>query len=756
MTVTYSAPTYTFTTTSGSEARLRLPVTTTDADGRVTYSFSVDRRGLLMYVGSTSGGAEIVDSVGLLPGDHRITFAPGVTTYYIDFVLKDVGVATLSDLTVLPAGILELDTPWAAEDLHSLRKCQSLDVQWWCARGYQTRVLERRGFDSWSLRKYQPIDGPFEPTNQTDITIAVDAQTGVANATASGPLFKTYDVGGLIRLTHQGQYVTENLNTVSETTESIQVTGTLTSRNFFYSITGTFVGTVELQRSVGNELSWVTVQSFAAPASTSLNDGLDNQIVFYRLIMTAYTSGTAVASLTYSGGTTDGVIRIVSLSADNAAVVDVLTPVASTTATVTWNWGSWSDRFGWPAAVDIVDGRVWFGRDDRYWATVADDYESMAVGALAADAISRRSSGTGALVRWLKASGAIYLGMSDTEGFIGSNTQADLVKPENVRALLKTAKGSIDADALPHDGGVIFISRSGRRLYRMETNGETVEHFELTRLHEDVCGLPGASEFVELAEQSEPSPRVWAVRSDGQLAASLFAPSEEINAWQRLTYGSAESVCRLPGSPEDDIYFIMARTIDGNEVKYIEKLAPERWESMSEAWRLACAAVYSGASITTITGLDHLEGEEVYVWGNGRQSGPYTVESGQIVNDYAVTYAIVGKQYVGKYRGPRLNWGAIAGAAVTMHKRVIRLGLMIYKSAAGCVGWGRDFTHVDYLKDRTATGPTDSPLTEITDDDSFPFQGATERDARICIIFDKAGPGEVLGIVPTLETREQA
>ena len=50
--------------------------------------------------------------------------------------------------------------------------------------------------------------------------------------------------------------------------------------------------------------------------------------------------------------------------------------------------------------------------------------------------------------------------------------------------------------------------------------------------------------------------------------------------------------------------------------------------------------------VTVVTGLEHLEGEEVLVYsqiGNvGRQQGPYTVEGGQITVDLASTMHKVG------------------------------------------------------------------------------------------------------------------
>ena len=59
--------------------------------------------------------------------------------------------------------------------------------------------------------------------------------------------------------------------------------------------TGTGVGTVELQRSFDNELTWKTVDSFTAD-NESVGDAAENS-VRWRLNCSAFTSGTITARI---------------------------------------------------------------------------------------------------------------------------------------------------------------------------------------------------------------------------------------------------------------------------------------------------------------------------------------------------------------------------------------------------------------------------------------------------------------------------
>lgn len=741
-----------FVCEAGDYAIGRSEVTTAEPTVQVSFSFSVARRPLYLRVGSTAGGQEIVTDTEFRPGEHVFTFAPGVSPYYVEFQLREVGEATLSDFARVAPGLLSLPTPWENLDPPALRSEQSLNTQWWCDGLDEPRALERRGTNSWSLRKFQPKDGPFEPDDTTSTTMTPSGRTGTVTVTASAPVFKSTDAGSLIRLTQAGQYETATVDAVSEQTDAIRVTGTGSARSFFYTVSGTFVGTVTLQRSVGGELNYQDVSSITSPVSLPLTDGLDGQIVYYRLRMTAYTSGSAVCELTYSGGITDGVARIYTVDADNAVTVDVLEPFATTTATSIWARGSWSDRFGWPTAVALFDGRLTFLRAGRRWQSASDDFESFATGADDGAAISGSIPGQLNSARWLKAAERLTFGTAGAEGFFYTGTQDVVMTPSDTRARVRTMRGSLNADAILVDGIPAFIHRSGRKILLMQFNGDSSYNLiNLSEIHRDIAGV-GSGSFVEGAYQSEPEPRLHIVRDDGQMATQLFSMSEQLGPFSRIvpsgTAAKIESVCVVPGTPEDHVYRVVSRTIDGGTKRYVEKVARERWTDSTQAWRLECALAYDGVATATITNLDHLEGEEVYAWADGRISGPHTVTAGEITLDYEAEYAIVGLKYQGRYKGPPVASGGAFGGSLTQWKKAERLGFLLLNTVGGGVSWGRDFTTMDTLPDRGTEETFDSATGLWTGAQSFPINGSWSRDARVCFRFEGVGPASVLGLIP--------
>ena len=268
-----------FMTEAGTYAIAQSAVTTASPDVEVSYRFLITRRPLYLRVGTTAGEQDILNDLEMKPGVHVVSFTPNDAAYFIEFQLREVGQASLSNFYALPTGALALSTPWFDDDLRTLRSEIEGLTQWWCHPSYQTRVLERRGPGNWSLRLFQPKDGPFEPNDPRDVTMTPSVRTGTATVTASRPVFKTTDAGSLIRLTQAGQYETMTGAVLDDQTDAIRVSGTGASRNFYYSVSGTFSATVLLERSVGNEVSWLTVATITTPTSTSLNDALDGQIV---------------------------------------------------------------------------------------------------------------------------------------------------------------------------------------------------------------------------------------------------------------------------------------------------------------------------------------------------------------------------------------------------------------------------------------------------------------------------------------------
>jgi hypothetical protein len=130
------------------------------------------------------------------------TFQDFPNTYGInDRVLKVTAVAgddVTFDLTLttMPLGaipptpysakIYEIDTPYLAKDVRSIRAEQWLDTVYLFCDGYRPRVLQRYGLFDWRLREMKFKDGPYLPINDTTTRLSVNARgTWIPEMTAN-------------------------------------------------------------------------------------------------------------------------------------------------------------------------------------------------------------------------------------------------------------------------------------------------------------------------------------------------------------------------------------------------------------------------------------------------------------------------------------------------------------------------------------------------------------------------------------------
>jgi hypothetical protein len=124
--------------------------------------------------------------------------------------------------------------------------------------------------------------------------------------------------------------------------------------------------------------------------------------------------------------------------------------------------------------------------------------------------------------------------------------------------------------------------------------------------------------------------------------AFTFLTEQQVYAWSRRTTtgGAFESVCAIQEGDETAVYFIVRR----GSKRYVERVHTRVFGSIAEAWFLDSALQYSGPAATTVSGLWHLVGEEVYALADGLVRGPLTVSAaGQVTLPVAASLVTVGK-----------------------------------------------------------------------------------------------------------------
>lgn len=762
-----------------AQAKRSVSVSAGDQNTEHAFRIIVDRGPVIFRCGTTDGDDNVVTETTLRTGTHSLAFTPGATTIYIQLETRTAQEKIVDSITIEAAGIMELPTPYTASYLDLIRYTQSGDIVFLACDGLQQRQIERRATRSWSIVLHQSDDGPFGATNVTDITMTPSVLTGNGTLTASRNYFRSTHVGCLFRLFSSGQTASSGLVAENTFTDAIRVAGTGALRIFTYTVAGTWAGTLTLQRSLDSESSgFVDVGNITSNVSSTLDDNLDNTVVWYRIGFKTgnYTSGTATVTLTYVGGGDAGYCRVTAYTSRTVVDVEVLSAFSSLTATTNWTEGDWSDRLGWPSSVAFHDGRLWWAGRDRIWGSVSDDYYSHDIDYEGDAGPINRSVGFGPIdtVNWLLSLSRLIVGRDGSETSIRSSSLDEPLTPTNFSLRDCSTQGSAAVQAARVDTRGIFVQQSGRRAYELSFSADNQDYtaYDLTRLNLEI----GEEEFVEIDVQRQPDTVIHFTRGDGQVACLVYEKQDEVQAWYRVvTDGEIESCAILPGSLEDNVYYVVKRTIDGSTVRYLEKMAKRSdCRGFPEARLADSHILYSGSAVTTITGLSHLEGETVTVWGwntsspftatlpdgtsqtIGKDLGTFTVSSSQITGlGSAVTDACVGLVYTGKFKSAKLAYAAARGTALGQTKRVDQVGLVLFDTHAEGLEYGGDFTTMDSLPDYE--DGADTAANVIWDDRELPMTtlpGSWDSDARLCLRATAPKPCTVAAAIIQVTTNE--
>ena len=770
-------------TGNGSAAAIRSQqVTVTVPNQNIEHGIRVvvQRGPVILRVGSTAGGEEYIAESELATGTHSLAFTP-TGDFHVRLLSRLKRQVLVDSCTVDAAGALTLPTPWLAADLDNIRYDQSGDVIFVACDGYTQRRIERRAVRSWSVVQYLPPDGPFLVENTGPTTFTAGALSGNTTLTSSAAFFKSThaptasNAGALFRLTSAGQRVTASVTAADQFTSAIQVTGTGTQRPFTVIRAGTWVATVTLQRSLESEDGpWVDVTTYTANGTVSFDDGLSNQIAWYRIGVKAgnFTSGTAEIELNYSGGSITGVGRVTSVTSSLIANVEVISDFGATTATANWAEGEWSDRRGWPTAVAFHEGRLCWAGKGKEWLSESDAFDAFDPDTEGDSGSISRSIGSGPVdtINWLMSLERLLAGGQGAEWSSRSSSLDEPLTPANFNIKPASTQGSRNVDAVKIDKTAVFVQKSGTRVFQLslvaDPSAADYGAVDLSQLVPEV----GEPSIVRAAVQRQPDTRVHFVRSDGKVALLVFDQTENTLCWLLIeTDGEIEDACVLPGtSIEDEVYYVVKRTINGATKRYIEKWAQESEARGGTDNRIGDAFVtYSGAPTTVITGLGHLEGKSVAVWADGADVGTatstasswtqaHTVSGAQITLATAASEVCIAIPYRAQWRCGKLGLAASLGVPLTKKKRLTGFGVILADTHAQGLLYGRSFTKMDPLPLMREGAPVNATdVLEDVDDGALPFPGDWHTDSRLCLEARAPRPATVVCAVVDTELHEQ-
>ena len=241
---------------------------------------------------------------------------------------------------------------------------------------------------------------------------------------------------------------------------------------------------------------------------------------------------------------------------------------------------------------------------------------------------------------------------------------------------------------------------------------------------------------------------------DGALRGLTYLREHDVVGLHRHeTDGLFESVACIPGTEQDDVYFIVKRTINGVTKRYVEVM-PERIEGgdVQKAFCVDCGLVYSGAATSTLSGLDHLEGKTVAVYANGSVEPSAIVTGGEITLGRTCTYAVVGLPYTCDFETLDIDFDDAEGTSVGRLKTLSSATLKVEDTRGFWAG--PDFNTLDEAR-MLDESYGDDPAPLYTGEKTINLDGGFDTSVRVCVRQIDPIPLTISAIVPEVMISEQ-
>ncbi len=157
--------------------------------------------------------------------------------------------------------------------------------------------------------------------------------------------------------------------------------------------------------------------------------------------------------------------------------------------------------------------------------------------------------------------------------------------------------------------------------------------------------------------------------------------------------------------------------------------------------------------VNSVSGLDHLEGEEVQILADGAVHPTRTVTSGAVSLDDYYRKVHVGLGFNVDIEPMRIEGGARDGTAQGRKKRIHKAVVRFYRTVQCKVGTSED--DLKTVTFRTTADAMDAPVPLLSEDKEITLASDWERAGRVFIRQDLPLPITVLAIMPSLVVSDE-
>jgi hypothetical protein len=649
------------------------------------------------------------------------------------------------------ASVYEIASPFTESMLYDIQFTQSADVMYIVQETLEPRKLSRTGHTSWTLSTVEFINGPYLDDNDTSTTFTSSTNTVGASRTLTassitgindGVGFKSSDVGRLVRMVDGYGVITAftsttivtweiKLDIVTATATTDWALGAWCDDNgypktvSFFEQRLIFGGSTDFPQTI-----WASESGFyeqfdrgdGDPADSFIYTIAANKVNTIRWLAPARDLIVGTAGGEFKVGRPSGE----PLQPDNVQITQQTT------------YGGYNTQ-----PIQIGNSVLFLQRQRKKIREFSYRFEDDAYLAQDMTLLSEHITGNGIIdVDYAQEPDSIYWAVRDDGTLLGMTYQ----RQEDIIAWHRHIMGgsykltfngasdvtdySVDANyngyitisshGLNTGDSVVYSAGGGTKLSGL-VDGDTYFIYK-----KDANNIELASTYEQAIDRT-----VLQIGDGVGANHSLKAQAQ------------VKSVSTISEDTENQTWIIVRRRINGNIVQYVEYLDPLiKLDS-------GLSGVVNGDS-TSITGLDHLEGEQVQILIGDAVYPNQTVTNGAIsVNlpsNTSYKSIEIGLGYTSRIKTMRVEAGSQAGTAQGRKKRYNEVMVRLHKTVGIIING-------DQLPFRTSSTPMGQNIPEFTGDKRVTNLG-WDRDGQIEIKQEQPLPMTVLGITGTLVTTD--
>ncbi|QPZ53482.1 putative tail tubular B [Pelagibacter phage HTVC034P] len=673
--------------------------------------------------------------------------------------------------------VFELTTPYTTAQLFDLKFAQSADVMYITHPEHEVEKLSRTGHTSWTLTDVDFTKGPMQDANittttlnpgatavGTGVSLAASATTGINN----GSGFLSTDVGRFVFL-HSGY---AKITGVTDTTNAtIEILTTLSASTAtadwrlgaFSDTTGhpscvtffeqrlVFAGTTDqpqtifFSKSGDYENMDANIGGSVADDDAIIYTIASNQVNAIRFMTATRTLiiGTAGGEFTVSGGGTDSAIT----------PTNILIKKQS-------NHGSANVD-----AISVGNATLFLQRAKRKIRELAYNFD--VDGYIAPDmTILAEHITEGGLtqISYQQEPNQIVYGVRSDGELVGLTYQRE----QQVTAWHRHIFGGRFGNATITVTDFANIA-NGTRIVLTKADGTTTTFTSATsattgKFHTTSSNNQTATNLKTLIDADSDftatvSSNVVTITESSPLSTGFLTVTSLDDSVRLAKTDEGKAVCEsVAVIPTDDteyeVYVIVKRTINGATRRFVEVLNVFDFDQTDNTSFnfLDSQLSYSGSAATTISGLDHLEGQTVSILADGATHPDKTVSSGSVTLDRSALNVKIGLAYTSLLQTMRLNAGSQNGTSQGKTKRIYDITVRMFETIG--VEVGPNLNDMERIPFRSSTNLMDEGIPPFTGDKEVEFRGNYETDGFIFVRQTQPLPFTILSLYPRLTTND--